>query len=123
MKLRAAGKLEQNEFPFEPSAGDAAVRARDLHCVWLPEPAASAGSREIYCVVLVVISAVRHRDRLGYVPVLALKTRVSLFPHKPSVFFLPFYLWGLATLSEHVNDCANHRGISVANVWTPPRKT
>src|ERR1700756_1631811 len=80
MKPRAAGKPEQNEFPFEPSAGDAAVRTVDLHCVRLPKPAAPSGSSEIYCMVAAAISAVWHWDRLGYVPVLALSARSPFFP-------------------------------------------
>src|ERR1700739_1243696 len=80
MKPRAAGKPEQNEFPFEPSAGDAAVRTVDLHCVRLPKPAAPSGSSEIYCMVAAAISVVWHWDRLGYVPLLALSARSPFFP-------------------------------------------
>src|ERR1700737_3978074 len=66
-KPRAAGKLERDEFSFEPSASDAAVRTHDIHCVWLPEPAPPARAREVYCVVVAAFSAVWHRDRLGHV--------------------------------------------------------
>src|SRR5258708_15261285 len=74
MKPRGAGKLEPDEVSPKPLASDAAVCAHDLHCVWFPQPAPPARSREIYCMVAAAISAVRHRDRLGYVPVFALTT-------------------------------------------------
>ena len=71
-KPRAGGRLNFDEISFEPPASDAAVCADDFDRVWLPEPAATAGAREVYCVVAVPVSAVWHRYRLGHVPVFAL---------------------------------------------------
>jgi hypothetical protein len=74
MKPRGAGKLDfADEIPFEPLASDVAIRAADLHCVWFSEPTPAARSRKVYGVVAPVVSAVWHRDRLGYVPILALR--------------------------------------------------
>src|ERR1700687_2472702 len=62
-----------NQFQAESFAGHAAVRVGDLRGLRLPRPPAAGRPREVHRVVAVSVPADRRGNRLGYVPLLALK--------------------------------------------------
>ena len=74
MKWREAAKHERgNGIQVQSSAIHAAFRVADFHRVWLPEQAEADRTREIYNLVAFFVSADRRGNRLGDVPVLAVK--------------------------------------------------
>src|SRR5260370_39904008 len=68
----------RNGIQAQPFAIHAALRVADFHCIWLPEPPAADRTREIYRVVPASFSFDRRGNRVGDVPVLALKERLSV---------------------------------------------
>jgi hypothetical protein len=78
MKQRAGARPEHSDDPStEPFPGDVAIRTLDFDRVWIFEPPAASGAREVHRVVAVLVLADRNRNRLGDVSVLALKERRS----------------------------------------------
>src|SRR5438445_3832089 len=76
MKQREDAKHERrNGIQTQSSAIHAALRTADLHRVWVPEPAAADGPREIHRVVAVSFSADWRGNRMGDVSVFTLKER------------------------------------------------
>ena len=73
-KRREGEKRERRDrIRPESSTSHAAVCGGDIHCVWFLEPPSAPRAREIHCVVALPLSADRCRNRMGDVPLLAVK--------------------------------------------------